>query len=140
MERARPRPLRDPYGMDIHAQHQRAERFKGQVSRWLEVTGAWLDGKSRAEVAREDDVALGNWYMFHNAVVVLRHRGADRALADVVQVLRDSEESGGPQEHALEPETEWNINELSFVVAPRGQDTGEADTGSSRLEGADGGG
>ena len=161
----------DPYGMDIHAQNQRTDRLKKQVSRWLEVTGAWLDGMSPAEVAdvlrlgsgfslgslhrvviarhycypigeipREDDVAFGNWYMFFNAVAIVRQRGGDPTVSEVVQALRDSEEPGGPQEYVVGTETEWNINELSFVVGQRGQDTGVADAGSSRLEGAGGGG
>ena len=161
----------DPYGMDVHAQHQRTERLKRQVSRWLEVTGAWLDGMSRAEVAealrlgsafslgnlhrvvvarhycypigeiaREDDVAFGNWYMFYNAVAIVRERGGDPTLSDLVQALRDSEEPGGPQDYVQEPETEWKINELSFVVTQRGQDTGVADTDTGRVEGAEAGG
>ena len=161
----------DPYGMDIHAKNQRTDRLKKQVSRWLEVTSAWVDGMSPAEVAdvlrlgsafslvslhrvviarhycypigeipREDDVAFGNWYMFYNAVMIVRQGRGDPRLSDVVQALRDSEKPGGPQEYVVEPETEWNINELSFVVGQRGQDTVGADNGRSRLEGADGDG
>ena len=92
------------------------------------------------KIPREADVAFGNWYMFFNAAAIVRQRGGDPTVSEVVQALRDSEEPGGPQEYVVEPETEWNINELSFVVGQRGQDTGVADAGSSRLEGARGGG
>ena len=74
------------------------------------------------EIPREDDVAFGSWDMLYNAVVIVRQTRGDPTLSDVVQVLRDSEEPGGPQEHLVEPETEWNINELSFVVRQQGQD------------------
>ena len=92
------------------------------------------------EIPREDDVAFGNWYMFFNAVAMVRQARPDPRLSDIVRVLRDSEEPGGPQEFAAEPETEWNIKDLSFVVTQRGRDTAVAETGSSLPEGTDDGG
>ena len=84
------------------------------------------------EIPREDDVAFGNWDMLYNAVATATQSRRRPTLSDVVQVLRDSEAPGGPQQYASDSETEWNINELSLVVRQQGRDSGDVETASSQ--------
>lgn len=68
------------------------------------------------DIERGEDVAFANWNQFFNAVLLAKQKCGEPRLADIVGMLRYSQEPGGTQEHLPEPRSLWVIGDLKFSV------------------------
>ena len=78
------------------------------------------------EVATDGDVAFGNWNQFVNAALLARQQAGTPRLADLVAMLRSSQDAGGRQEHLAEPRSLWVIDDLRFTVEQEQPDEADA--------------
>ena len=68
------------------------------------------------EIPRAGDVAYGNWLMFFNAVEIVKRQHKLGTLSDLLAVLQESEQPGGPQNYHPEEETQWVVDRLKFTT------------------------
>ncbi|MDB5818170.1 MAG: hypothetical protein JWQ11_1810, partial [Rhizobacter sp.] len=88
------------------------------------------------DVEVDEDMAFGNWNQFFNATLLAKHEKTQPSLADIVRMLKLSQEAGGTQEHLEEPRSLWVIDDMRFTIEqkPAGADaaglTGSGDPDS----------
>jgi hypothetical protein len=68
------------------------------------------------EVEADNDVAFANWNQFFNATLLARQETAEPRLADILRMMKLSQEAGGSQEHLEEPRSLWVIDDMRFTI------------------------
>jgi hypothetical protein len=69
------------------------------------------------DLAQGADTACANWIQFVNSVELVKKELIDtRQLSDLVAMLKKVGALSGQQSHLVEPQSEWLIGDLKFVV------------------------